>query len=443
MIPSTNNYTLKHNLGLVLSAPRLNLQRLNMIRSIVIIGQLLALCYFWKIEDLGLPVSKLFTSLSIYILILCLSAWRCQWRQPITGLEFSSHLLIDISFFTALLYLSGGASNPFVSYYLVPISIAAATLPKRYTWSITLLSVLAYSCLLKFNHPIPALAPDTGGHAHHQQGGDNGINLHIMGMWANFLISAVLITYFVVQMANELRRQEQRLVDKKEDQLRDEQVLAVATLAAGTAHELGTPLNTMQILLDEMSADKSLNSDIADDLTTLSQQINVCRSTLQQLVATARLNNSQQQQPQSVRDYFQNLFENWSVMRPDAKPTIHIGDNLPDVNIYYTPTISQSLQNLLNNAADASPEKIDIKLRWNSRELHLIIRDYGPGISAELAEQIGEVFVSNKTSGLGIGLFLSQSNLSRFGGKITIQNCEDHCGVITTVILPLKQEPTP
>ena len=126
-------------------------------------------------------------------------------------------------------------------------------LPWRYTWVIAGLSLLAYSLMLFYSHPIATLQP-MDDHSHHMQG---DFNLHILGMWFTFAISTVLITYFVVKMANALRQQEQLLATDREDELRDEQILAVATLAAGTAHELGTPLSTMSVLLDELETEHS------------------------------------------------------------------------------------------------------------------------------------------------------------------------------------------
>lgn len=132
---------------------------------------------------------------------------------------------------SVLLYLTGGASNPLVSYYLVPVSIAAATLARQLSWAVAGLAFACYSLLLVWYRPVAALAPAM----HH---GD--VNLHVLGMWANFAVSAGLISYFLVNMATELRRQQQHLTRQREEQLRDEQLLGIATLAAGAAHELGT-----------------------------------------------------------------------------------------------------------------------------------------------------------------------------------------------------------
>lgn len=407
------------------SAARQNLRQLSVIRHIALGGQLLALLYFSGIEDLGLPVLILSALLAAYAIVIAVTWWR-SFREPtITEVEFFCHLVVDILFFTGLLFYSGGASNPFVSYYLVPISIAAATLPLRYTCAIALLSLATYSWLLDNFLAIPALSP-----GHHP--GESS-NLHILGMWGNFALSAGLITYFVTRMANSLKQQEELLAQQREDQLRDEQLLAIATLAAGTAHELGTPLNTMKILVDEMASE---NSPPGDDLEILRQQIDQCRGTLKQLVTTADSSTSGGNS-KPLREYFEKLLEHWLVMRPRVQADIHYASNLPDISTSFHPCLAQSLTSLLNNAADVSPERVEVRLFWNTTSVELCIKDYGPGIDPQLQKSLGKPFVSSKPDGMGLGMFLTQASLNRYGGQVTIAPGTD-CGTTTRVLLPLE-----
>ena len=423
----------QHNEQLTISAARQNLRQLSIIRNIALGGQLLALLFFSQLQDIGLPVTILSIILAFYALVIVATWWRSFQKPAITEPEFFGHLLMDILFFTALLYFSGGASNPFISYYLVPISIAATTLPTRYTWSVALLSLGAYSWLLANYLPIPALSP-----SHHH---DSSNNLHIMGMWCNFTLSALLITYFVTRMANTLKQQEIKLSQQREDQLRDEQVIGIGTLAAGTAHELGTPLNTMKILVDEMQHESSdVNpsdhhpSNFKEELTILQQQIEHCRTTLKQLVATAET-STDSLEVKPVREYFDKLLERWQVMRPKTQANIYYADNLPEGTIRFHPTIAQSLTNLLNNAADASTE-VEVNLSWDTEAVHLSIRDYGKGITPEQQETLGQPFSSDKPNGMGLGLFLTQASVNRYGGKVTISSANGQ-GTLTQVMLPL------
>ncbi|MDG2018277.1 MAG: ATP-binding protein [Porticoccaceae bacterium] len=410
------------------SASRHNLKRLGLIRAVVLLGQGLALVYFSLFKPIDLPTSSIAWVLAIYASVTIATANRGRVNIPITDREFFVHLLVDIFFFSILLYFSGGASNPFISYYLISISIAAIALPGLYTFVIAAIAMACYSLLLNYHIPVSAIAPNSMGHSM------AGNNLHILGMWANFAISAAIITYFVSRMANELKSQQQKIAEHREQQLQDEQLLAIGTLAAGTAHELGTPLNTMKLLVDEMLEQQDKNQD----LTLLSQQIDQCRITLKQLQTTANESTSDAYSAQSLSSYFDPLFERWQLMRPELKASISYADcavSAPDLTFH--PTIAQSILNLLNNAADASPNSVEVTISWTKFEIEIQIRDQGVGLDATNIKNIGKPFFSNKSEGLGLGLFLSQSTVTRFGGSINLQNIEDG-GTLTTINLPVN-----
>ena len=407
------------------SASRHNLFRLGLIRTVVITGQGLALAYFSLINPIGLPTSTIALVLAIYASITIATANRERVNIPITNREFFVHLLVDIFFFSMLLYLSGGASNPFISYYLISISIAAIVLPPLYTGVIALTTLVCYSLLLSFHIPVSAIAPHDMGHSM------AGNNLHIWGMWVNFVISAAIITYFVSRMASELKLQQQKIAEHREQQLQDEQLLAIGTVAAGTAHELGTPLNTMKLLVDEMLIQHKKNPD----LYLLSQQIDQCRTTLKQLQTTANESSAEVYSTQLLHIYFGQLFERWQLMRPELKTTISYADcPAPAPELKFHPTIAQSILNLLNNAADASPESVDVNIGWTDTEIEIQIKDCGEGFDKA---NIIEPFSSSKPTGLGLGLFLSQSTVTRFGGSVNLQNLVDG-GTLTTINLPIN-----
>ena len=260
-------------------------------------------------QPIGLPVAEIAFVLSVYASLTAAIWVRSRRAVPIgDNAEFFVHLLADIAFFSILLFFSGGASNPFVSYMLIPISIAAITLSRVYSIALAATALLCYSLLLKYYVAIVAIAP-----GHHHQAPDN--SLHILGMWANFAISAAIIIYFISRMAATLKQQQQEIAMARDAQLRDEQLLAVGTLAAGTAHELGTPLNTMKLIVDEMLLDTDNNPDVI----LLNQQIEQCKTTLKQLLTTAEESQSNRLEPQPVRPYLESVLGRWQLMRPLLK----------------------------------------------------------------------------------------------------------------------------
>jgi len=409
------------------SAIHHNLYRLGLIRAVVIFGQCLALIYFTAVKPLGLASAEIAWVLAIYASISIATANRSRFKIPITNKEFFIHLLVDIIFFSILLYFSGGASNPFISYYLIPISIAAITLPRSYTASIALIALSGYSLLLIHYIPVMAIAPSHMGHTM----ADN--NLHVLGMWANFAISAAIISYFVSQIATELESQQKKIAEHREQQLENEQLLAIGTLAAGTAHELGTPLNTMRLLVDEMQLQQTANKDI----NLLSQQIDQCKITLMQLQSTANESSANQYADQTLHSYFDQLIERWQLMRPELNASVsYAKSKLLAPHIRFHPTIAQSILNLLNNAADASPSEVEVSISWSDTEVIICIKDFGEGFE-ETKVKNQKPFSSSKTDGLGLGLFLSQNTVTRFGGSISLDKLPEG-GTLTKLCLPLN-----
>lgn len=419
---------------LSLSPPQQNMQRLLLVRTLFLIGVCSALsATYWGL-NLVLPYPALIWIISALTLINVITWGRLKSQHPASQLEFFGQLLVDIIGVTLLLFFCGGADNPFVSYYLVPLCISAATLRWRYTLPLALIALSLYTLLFFFKVPLPDIAPASG-HQHHSSSGT--ISLHTMGMWFNFLISSMLITYFVVKMAEALREQDAQLADLREDNMRDEQLMAVATLAAGTAHELGTPLTTIKMLVSELQHSYQNDPQLQDDLALLKNQVQHCTHTLKQLHEQAEPHKDPASNLKAVDQYCAQLIDNWLLLRPDVRATVEIDTTAPAIDAYFEPTIAQSIGNLLNNAADACPTDIHVVISWDQQQLSLTIDDRGPGIPAELSNRLGQPFTSNKGQGRGLGLFLTHSTINRYGGEVRLHNRHEG-GTRTTMILPLK-----
>ena len=407
-----------------------NLRSLLIIRSIALLGQIGVLCYVLLTSRTTEDLLGMTVSLASLALLTMTSLWRTHRGWPVSDLEFLAQLLLDVMIWTALMYFTGGANNPFVSYYIVPLVISAAVLPWRYTWLVAGASLGAYSLLLYFYRPFPLFTPHAG------MGHDSSANVHILGMWFNFLFSAGLITYFVVRMATQLRLQENRAVAQREQRLRSDQIMAVASLAAGTAHELGTPLSTMTVLVDEMLADNQLPPQSREDCLLLQQQISECRRTLNKLSQTAEQAPAGNSSPAPLDIFVADTVARWSVRRPGVSYQSHCLGQGQAPLIYQDPTLAQAMENLLNNAADAGSSKVKVSYDWNDREAKIVIRDWGKGIEPALLADIGKPVIRASRSGLGIGLLLSHATVERYGGRIELQNAADQ-GAIATLFLPV------
>lgn len=426
-----------------LTAGKSNLQRLALVRLIVLTGLTTALLYasHW----LQTPLHAQWLDHLLLALTLLIGAatvftfWRVGQPWPVTDAEYFGQLLFDIGSFGLLMYCSGGATNPFISYLLVPLSIAAAILPRAYTVTIALIGIGIYSLLLFYFQPLALFRLDAASadmQAHIAMGhiaaapmngsGMPRLNAHIFGMWCNFALSSALITYVVARMAATVREQQSELNRRREEALHTEQVLAVATLAAGTAHELGTPLSTMTVLLDDMHSD---NAALNDDIALLKQQVNTCRMTLKNLVSTAQSYQWEQQQqrpPVELPAMLHTVLERWQVMRPGARFQLQLDTQIAAPAIVVDEALQQAIINLLNNAADTDSGPVELAASWDAQWITLHIRDHGPGLALDIAEQIGKAFITTKNGGarggLGLGLFLSHATIERAGGDIRLFN---------------------
>lgn len=405
----------------MLSASRQNLRRLILIRVLVLAAQAGSVGLAYLTDLMPLPWLALSGTLSLSAMLCLGAALRLQMQWPVTDLEYAGHLACDLIIHSLLLYFTGGPTNPFVSYYLVPLTIAAATLPKLHTVMLAGLALVAYTLLVGWYNPTD-LPPE------------HRVTLLIYGMWLSFALAAALITFFVGRMAGELRRQEEFQATRREESMRDQQLLAVATQAAGAAHELGTPLATMSVLITELRQEHD-DPLLQEDLAVLQEQVKLCKDTLQQLVRAAEADRLQAVKEQSAAAWLEVALNRWHLMRPEASYRYEVLGTGAMPRLAPAPDLTQSLLNLLNNAADACPEDLDICLDWDTEELCISIRNHGEGVPLAIAEQLGKPFFTTKGKGFGLGLFLSQASVTRAGGSVKLYNHEEG-GTLTELRLP-------
>ncbi len=410
----------------LLSASRQNLWRLTLIRMLVLAAQAGSVGIAYLSDLLPLPWLPLSIVLGISLSLCLLTALRLRGPWPVTELEYAAQLACDLVVHSLLLYFSGGSTNPFVSYYLVPLTIAAATLPWFYSMVLSGLALSGYTALLIWYHPL---------HLNNVQHEAMLISLHLFGMWMNFALSAAFITFFVVKMAGALRRQDELQALRREEGMRDQQLLAVATQAAGAAHELGTPLATMSVLLKELRQEYRDKPALQDDLALLQEQVKLCKETLQHLVRAAEADRRQAVFEQTAVQWLETTLNRWHLMRPEATYRFQPLGRGALPRLSPPADLTQALLNLLNNAADACPDKLDIRLDWDHQWVVLSIRDHGVGVPLAIAEQIGKPFFTTKGKGFGLGLFLSQASVTRAGGSVKLYNHEDG-GTLTELRLP-------
>jgi two-component system sensor histidine kinase RegB len=354
---------------------------------------------------------------------------------------------VDVLILTFLLYFGGGSTNPFVSLFLLPLVIAAITLPQRFAWGMAAMTTVCYTLLMKYYQPLlnqSATADETDMaalHDHHDHAmamlpADNAFNMHIAGMWLGYVISALVIAYFVVKMAQAVRERDEKLAHAREETLRNERIVALGIQAAGAAHEMGTPLSTLSVVIGELKNETDALPAWRESLTLLDSQVRACKRILDKLLTHAQ--EVGQATPQPLDQFLAATFNEWQILRPSAKYHFDITALLPAPSIQVDGALNAALLNLLNNAADASPEGIDIRAHWNHTQFTLEILDHGLGLTPEAVANAGSAFFTTKEEGRGLGLFLANATLERLGGGVRLFNREGG-GATTEVTLPLHQ----
>jgi two-component system sensor histidine kinase RegB len=419
-----------------------HLRRLIALRGIAVAAQCLVLGLAYYILHMQLPWSALLATVASLFVFNLLSWWRLSLDYPVSNPELFLQLMADVLALAVLLYFSGGSTNPFISMFLLSLVITAAALPRGYTWGMAVLTTLCYTLLMKYYVPLTLPHHMSGGMSHEMsamEGMDmkgmmpqeNIFNLHIFGMWLGFVLSAVIIAFFVVRMAQAVRERDETLARVREEILRNERIVSLGTLAAGAAHELGTPLSTMSVVVGELQHEANLNSDWKNSLDLLNSQILNCRRILDKML------DNTQATDQPVEAFVTAALEEWRLLRPTTECIYRTHGCDKAILQNFDPALRPALLNLLNNAADASPQQIEVEAQCNADELTLTISDHGPGLTAETAARAGSAFFTTKQEGRGLGLFLANATLERLGGRVRLFNREGG-GASTEVTLPLR-----
>jgi two-component system sensor histidine kinase RegB len=237
-------------------------------------------------------------------------------------------------------------------------------------------------------------------------------------------------------MAASLRERDRELAQARERALRDQHVLTLGTMAAGAAHQLGTPLSTMAVMLQELGRDHSDDAGLATDLSLLRRQVDACKAIISDLVASAGQSRSEGGNIQPLDAVLQAAADGWRVLRPGVEVEMRLEGPRPAPLILADRSVSQTLTTLLDNAADASPEGMVLQARWTAVDLYVEITDRGAGVRPEVLHVAGRSAHSTKGEGRGVGLLIANAALERLGGRVTLSN-RPGGGARTTMELPL------
>lgn len=412
------------------NATRLNMQRLIMLRGVVMACLSMVILALYQ-ASIPLPYAPLISAIAALGLLSLIAWWRLRKTTQTSQRELVLQLLGDIAALSLLFYFSGGYSNPFIWMYLLPITVAAVALRATYAWLIASLSITCYTLLMFYHVPLS--------HLHMHMRDDAKLDIHLVGMWIGFVVSSVIVAIFISRIGQNLRDYDNKIADVREKALESERMLALGTLATSAAHELGTPLATMAVVSKELTKEYANQPELLAQLSILQKQVSRCKEILSSITRSAGQARADAGQGLPLRAFLQDTIQRWRDTRPVTELVVSMHDNVFDPTVAMDRTLTQAIQNMLDNAADESPERVLFDAEWNEKSLKIQIRDFGKGLSAETKNQLGTPFFTSKNEqGMGLGVYLTQTTLARYGGELSLNNHFEG-GVLTIINLPLKK----
>lgn len=396
------------------------LRTLTTLRWLAVAGQTAAILVVHF--GLGFPAP-----LGLTLGVIAASAWlnlfvtlRFSPQRFLSDKEAAGYIAFDIVQLCALLFLTGGLQNPFAALILAPVTIAASVLPLRLTIAIGALAILAISITGLSNFPLPWRPGES-------------LSLpaiYIAGVWTALSFSVVFFAAYAHRIAAESLQMRSALAASELVLAREERLAALGGLAAAAAHELGTPLATIQVAATEMADELKGQGPLEEDARLLVAQARRCREILSRLSRRG-----------DEGDIMLDRIGADALLREAAAPFIErargpavifemLGEGAPPV-LRRRPEIIYGLRNLVENAVSFAESKVLVAAKWTDEALTITVHDDGPGFSPEILVRLGEPYVSQRhrsrsaagrKTGLGLGFFIAKTLLERSGAKIDFDN---------------------
>ena len=343
---------------------------------------------------------------------------QTRWLEP----ERAAYLLgFDIAELAALLYFTGGLENPFSFLLLGPVLISATALPPRMTLLLGIFAVLCATVLIFVHYQLPweseepLQLPET----------------YVIGVWLSILLAIGYIGVYTWQVAEEARQLSDALAATELVLAREQHLSQLDGLAAAAAHELGTPLATITVVVRELERALEAHSPYADDVKLLREQAQRCREILSKITELPA-GEPFDRVPLSA------LIED--AVAPHRHFGVALGVTLPpdrsDEPVgARNPAIRYGLGNLIENAVDFANKRVEILAQWTTEEVRITISDDGPGFAPEVLDRLGAPYVTHRRPGprepdsdddgafgLGLGFFIAKTLLERSGATLSLKN---------------------
>lgn len=404
------------------------MQQLIHLRWIAVVGQIATIVFVTQVFRIRLPIAEMCMVLAVLIAFNVGSHLRWHEKREVSYPELFFALLVDVAGLTLLLYFSGGIVNPFAFLFLLQVSIGAVMLRRRGAWAIAGITLLCLSGLAI--HSLPLQWPFDP---------ERGIeSLYIQGMLLCFALNGGLLVYFITRIMSSLRDRDAQLAELRQRAVEEEHIVRMGLLASGAAHELGTPLATLSVILGDWKRLPEIRKhpDLLEEVGEMQTQLARCKQIVSAILLSAGETRGESSKRTTVRAFLDQLVEEWKASRPVEafEYTNAIEAGLPAV---FDETVRQMIWNVLDNAFEASPAWLRFEAQRDDSKLVLQVSDRGPGFDPDILAQFGKPYASSKGQpGRGLGLFLVVNVARTLGGSVVARNREEG-GAVVELTLPL------
>ncbi|SFB14595.1 two-component system, sensor histidine kinase RegB [Collimonas sp. OK607] len=437
-----NTEDLKHRwteaAGVENSAGHKNMLQLIQLRWIAVVGQITTIAIVILGFGIQLPLPDMLKVLACLVAFNIASHLRWHERRVASNGELFLALLVDVGILTAQLSLSGGTSNPFAFLYLLQVILSAVLLETWSTWIIVAITSACLAGLSLFSDPL-ALPPEHG----------NALSsLYVEGLLICFVLNASLLVFFITRIGRNLRAGDAQLADLRQRAAEEDHIVRMGLLASGAAHELGTPLATLSVILGDWRRmpEFSKNSELLEEIGEMQAQLQRCKSIVSGILLSAGEARGESSVKTTISTFLNDLAKEWCATRPIVSFAYEnrIEQDMP---VAFDSALKQMICNVLDNALEASPQWVSLEATREADALTLVVTDTGPGFAPAMLAQIGKPYQSSKgRPGSGLGLFFVVNVARKLGGTVTARNRQQG-GALVRLTLPLAaislEEETP
>lgn len=422
------------------AAARRNLALLVRLRWLAIAGQIGAITVTYYALGVDLPRREMAPVVAFLVLLNLFSSWRLRTRRPVSDLTVTAELLLDVAALTMLLFLSGGASNPFVTLFILQVILGIVLLPAGNALIVLAATIAAHYWLL--GNGLALVLPSSGhsGHGGHAAG-PSFFDLHLQGMFLSFALAACLLAWFVLRIMQNLRERDRQIEALRRQMLEEDHLVRLGLLASGAAHELGTPMTTLAVTLDDWSVLGPPRGEAGKaELARMLEELSRCRRIVSDMLLSSGQERLDEVHPEDAGAFVEALVLQWT--KEGGTLAASVKDECGGATIAADPMLAQALRQILDNAQEAGAATIRVSVTAERDHVTMELTDDGPGFPPELlaARERGSPAVSSVT-GRGLGLLLVATALRRLSGGLRLSN-SDRSGASVTLTLPRAGRPS-